>query len=358
MQKIMSENQKSLERKIVFEKITKLSFVMSIFVIYIHASNLNYFGWDNEKNMAWLIERLVGVGFGDCCVPTFFVISGYLFFRNIDLSESFESLKIKISNKWKKRVNSLIVPYLIWNTVGCVFYMFIARLPLISSMMRNAPMEISLANLIRGVLLHEAYFPLWYIATLIICVLLTPLIWFLEKNIYVGVACLSCVAVCGVFHIDFPELETRFLFCFMIGAFLSMHFENFVESKYSLKLKITAFLIFISFVVIRSWGDTGIWSTVILYISPILIWICFPDRQKISGEGFSSQSFFIYVSHVIIVTSVGKILLKILGHSVLAVLVAYLIAPIITLIIIYILYRILSTKMPTIYKILSGNRNR
>lgn len=354
---MISECVKSIERKVIFEKISKLSFVMSIFVIYIHAANLNYFGWDNEKNMAWIVERLIGVGFGDCCVPTFFVISGYLFFRNIDLCESYQSLMNKITDKWKTRINSLVIPYLIWNMVGCIFYMLIARLPLISTMMRNEPMEISLANIGRGVFLHKAYFPLWYIATLIICVLLAPIVWLLLKNIYVGVTSLFCVAICGVLHFDFPELETRFLFCFMFGAFLSLHLKKYVEYAYSIKAKGIAFLIFVFFALIRSWGDVGIWSTVILYISPLLIWISFPDKQKISG-GFSKQSFFIYASHIIIVTSIGKILLKIFGNSIGAVLVAYLLAPIATLIIVYILYKILSTKMPTVYRVLSGNRNR
>lgn len=352
-----SDNLQGTERTVLFEKITNLSFIMSIFVIYIHATNLDYFGWNNEKNLAWLVERLVGVGIGDCCVPTFFMISGYLFFRNIERNESYETLKYKITNKWKKRVRTLIVPYLIWNTLGCVFYMFVSRLPWISSMMRSEPIDVTVENILRGIFLHEAYFPLWYIASLIICVLLTPIIWFLMKNIYVGIICLSCVAVCGILHIDFPELETRFLFIFMIGAFFAIHLKSYVECQYNGKLRFIAIFIFITCALLRSWGGTGLWSTVALYFAPILIWIGFSYYPKGSG-GFCSQSFFIYASHVIIVTSIGKILIKIFGKSVLAALFAYLLAPIITLVIIYILYGILTTKTPQIYKVLSGNRLR
>lgn len=40
----------------------------------------------------------------------FFFVSGFLFFYNFDIS--------KIKNKYKSRVRSLLVPFILWNLIG------------------------------------------------------------------------------------------------------------------------------------------------------------------------------------------------------------------------------------------------
>ena len=49
------------------------------------------------------------------CVPLFFFISGYMYFLGKDFS-----FPIYV-NKTKRRVRSLFVPYIIWNTVGILW---------------------------------------------------------------------------------------------------------------------------------------------------------------------------------------------------------------------------------------------
>lgn len=79
-------------------KITVLSFILSISIVYIHSV------W-NVKNSLLTIVRLCFFNLQNICVPMFFFISGYLFYRNFSMD--------KLNYKYKKRLKTLVVPYLI-----------------------------------------------------------------------------------------------------------------------------------------------------------------------------------------------------------------------------------------------------
>lgn len=116
-------------------KVTIVSFVMAVFVIYIHADNLKYYGITaNDHTVANIIVNLFGEVIGGIAVPFFFMISGYWLFR-FDVTDS--SAVLVLFKKIKKKVKTLVVPYLLWNTFGMLFYMVITRMPLALSMMNN-----------------------------------------------------------------------------------------------------------------------------------------------------------------------------------------------------------------------------
>ena len=56
------------------------------------------------------------------CVPSFFMISGFLFFRNIAPDCRPGVLFSFYKKKLKSRVRSLVLPYIIWNAIAaCIF---------------------------------------------------------------------------------------------------------------------------------------------------------------------------------------------------------------------------------------------
>lgn len=64
------------------KKVTIVSFIMSIFVIYIHANNLSYFGIAaNGKTIPNIFVNLWGGVIGGVAVPFFFMMSAYWLFR-------------------------------------------------------------------------------------------------------------------------------------------------------------------------------------------------------------------------------------------------------------------------------------
>ena len=148
-----------------------------------------------------------------CFVQLFFVLSGYLFFLNNPNQPDVRFFATKL----KKRVFSLLIPYLIANIVfwGCYW---VAG--------KYAP------SLVSGFFGDNFYDPvfvfwkgpinlsLWFIRELIICCLLSPVIWLLVRYTrFVGV--LGLGALCA-FHIGPAPV-----FFFTLGAWPAIrHFRS------------------------------------------------------------------------------------------------------------------------------------
>ncbi len=110
----------------------------------------------------------------ELCVPLFFVLSGYLFFLNRPEKPDVGYF----AGKLKKRVFSLLIPYLIANVIAFACY-WLAR--------RYAPALVSgffgdqLRNPIFVFWTGPVNLSLWFIRELMVCCLLSPLVWLLVR---------------------------------------------------------------------------------------------------------------------------------------------------------------------------------
>ncbi len=339
----------------VFNRITRLSFVLAILVIFIHANNLSYYGLsDSTSDYAWLVERFIGTALGGLAVPTFFMISGYLFFRGTDVHDS--KVFFCIFVKQTRRIGSIVIPYLLWNIFGTLFYMTIPRIPLVGSMMNSVVVDFSFSNLLKGIFLHEYYFPLWYLASLIILIALTPLMAFILRLRSISIMMLVLLAFGAIFNLSLGEINCHSTFYFFIGCVLAVNCKNLAECSYTRVASVISGAFLLVFAMLRAYGNIK-WLVIILtLISPILLWVMFSNFEwKVTW--FQRQSFFIYVSHVIIVTSVNKIILRFSGqgYDEVWIIGSYLLAPVITLGIIYIIARGLHLKKQ-LYGLICGGR--
>lgn len=93
-----------------------LKVIMSVLVITIHFTLPCH---DTTYHSMQLYVRTVICG---VAVPTFFCISGFLFFRKIK-----EWDWIIYGQKIKRRINSLLIPYICWNLLS-LFFITLVRL--------------------------------------------------------------------------------------------------------------------------------------------------------------------------------------------------------------------------------------
>ena len=100
-------------------KIKILSFCSIIFVVWMHAYYLESERWP----IIYFAQKFVAL-FADFAVPLFFIISGFLFFTNFNKVGGTANFFI---SKIKKRMRTLILPYVIWCTL------FIAEIFIIGS---------------------------------------------------------------------------------------------------------------------------------------------------------------------------------------------------------------------------------
>lgn len=108
---------------------------------------------------------------GRITVPLFFIISGYLFFQKFD--GSIDAYKCKL----KKRVSSLVIPYLLWNLLAFLFYWGIGVAEGDDFLLSFWVVDYHSGH-------SPADGPLWFLRTLILLLPLTPVVYGLNKNRY------------------------------------------------------------------------------------------------------------------------------------------------------------------------------
>jgi len=110
-------------------KIRFVSFTSIILILYLHSYNIKM-NFANESikvykgTFSYIIQDFVSDGICRIAVPVFFILSGFLFFINI------EHLTKRIYiQKIRKRIKSLLVPFLIWSGIGILLFALLQLAP-------------------------------------------------------------------------------------------------------------------------------------------------------------------------------------------------------------------------------------
>lgn len=344
----MEQVDEHFSRKIKF-----LSFFMSVFVLYIHANNLKNVGLaDEHGSLDYFLTRLLGGAVGEMAVPFFFMMSGYWFFR-FDVFD--KSASFIIFEKIKKRGRTLVVPYLIWNTVGMLFYMCVTRIPVISNMMNSSfTVPISIQSIYKGIVLHEYYFPFWYLQNLIALVVITPVLLYILKRKRSLELFLLLSAGAVLADLPLKIIRPVALFFFVLGAYLAIYARKSFEMKNRQSVIIIA-AIFLGIRCITYFLGIQFLNSATLLLSPMCLCVMADAISDYKVTWFVEQSFFIYAAHIIPVTVVMKVLSK-LSKGNMGAAIGYLITPLIALLILYVVARILSKFAPRLYTVICGGR--
>lgn len=156
-------------------------------------------GWDTYEVLKIVVSQtLVKVA-----MPTFFVMSGYLFFANVTQWNTWIYLQ-----KIKRRIKTLLIPYLIWNLL----------------------MAVKLHTFNLSIFWEPANMPLWFLRDLMAVSLLTPIIYIGVKKLgwWIFVILLP-IYVTGIWEIQ-PGQNPYAICYFTLGAFLSIRKMNLIDT--------------------------------------------------------------------------------------------------------------------------------
>jgi hypothetical protein len=374
-----------MESQLIYKVFDWLRFPLIVGVVFIHSFGKPF---DYE---ALDIYNLSGI---DCynlfrvsvskvlthvCVPTFYFISGYLFFKGL---ESWNSARYK--EKLKRRVKTLLIPFLIWNTI-CIFlslqsyfrhYGMAGVLEFLSDnnywhlYWDSRQWNLDRTNWLGGVIPASSPYliPLWFLRDLMVVAICTPLLYYIFKKLKIcGIGVLLLCYISGVF-IPVSGFSTMAFLFFGLGAYMKMN--NINPLDFTHRLRYTSFVIALITLVActmlngheTEWGNLiypfYVISGVITLINIAIHLVKTNKLQAMSNPLLSRGSFFVYLSHtILILPTCKKVSSVIFGESaVWQMTIAYIAAPVMTVIICITLYFFIRRFTPSLCGILTGER--
>lgn len=339
-------------------KVTVVSFILAVCVMYIHANKLvnNYV--DMQSALPYVLYKILAGTFGAVGVPFFFLQSGYWMFR----FDIFEGKSGILKRKLKKKIYSIGIPFLLWNTLGLLFFLIVTRLPGISSMINGGQVvPITMRNIFEGIFLHKFYIVFWFMQDLIVLTVISPILIRLIRNRYLIRVTILVLLVLSVLGINSPVCQTTSLLFFTIGGALSVFHRDYWEILNGNHVEAIIYLALFFVCAAIRWFSLPVLSTIALVVSPILFWkscdlltlISVFDHEPL---WFCKQSFFIYAAHDFLVESLSAILSKV-SENMAWVSICFIITPLIVLTFLYVVARLLSQRLPKVYQLLCGGRN-
>ncbi len=314
------------------DKLKVLSLASIMLVLYIHSGFHDFeIGGMTANNM---VQEFLSGMMGRCAVPLFYVISGWLFFRSLPDGVG------SVWTKMKKRVRTLLVPYL----VGCVFCVgfsvMVAVAPGTSKYMNGSIMPLfdeSIGKILCSVFYASdngspVAYQLWFLRDLILLVATAPLWYYALRYLRWGFV----VVAFALTYIDLPHVPTVALFWFTLGGQLTM---VDVEGKKVIRGGQICAPIFLVLSVIQvSLGESQgweEWKIPITLMGVPSIWGCY---NAVVREGFvlnahrwlavaCGYTFFIYLFHVPTLNIVRKVIVAVVGKTSFGYMVSYLASP-------------------------------
>lgn len=298
------------------KSVDSLRFPLAVFVVMEHT--LLHYSTDGTEPITYLIFDTF---IRDNSVPVFFFISGFLFFSNTEV------WNISVwRNKIKRRIHSLFIPYLIWNTYAILFLWIAMKCGMVAYMAAGAKFTPSVTNILSCFWAYDnalagTYLPtifpinvaLWYVRDLFIICLITPLIYPILKKYPIPTLIILLLAWI------FTDLYwSTPLFFFSLGACYSIHKRSLPALRFK-TTTILSSLYFLSGLIVCLYPkiletDYFQYFKIINIITFLFLAIQIAARlsyNKITSF-LSEASIFLFMSHQPICGKINKVLILVL----------------------------------------------
>ena len=335
-----------------------ISFLLSILVFFIHSYFAPEIGGGGAISV---VNHKVSYFFSNAitrfAVPMFFAMSGMTFFRGYDQS--------KYLGKIKARVFTLVIPYLLWNTIWLLWEIFTSH-SFLARFSDGVPYPITLTNILKGIFFYGCNIPFWFIFDLIVFSLAAPIVFLIIKNKYVGIAAVAVLSVASLFGIHLPEglfYYPMAIVFYLMGAVVGYHFFGLACKKSKKPTQIASATFLVAYVLAKTFVpremlvDNYLAQVVVYTLAAFSLWnIADIFAERIKPRKIYGRSFAVYAMHLPIAIVILKILTICLPQSEWLEIPKFVIMIISTLAIINLICIILEKLAPKTYAILMGNR--
>lgn len=289
-------------------KFTFYSFLFTFVIIGFHADFSNSYSQEAIKNtIASFWDYLANTA-----MSFFFMRTAFLLYYKAD--------KKNAMDKIRRRIISLVVPFLLWNLIYFVI-----------DYIRNRKMA-SLTEVILGFSFFPYDGPLWYMFAIILLLIPFPGIiwakgkkWLLPLLIFMGlmfVFVYSDNALEKMFSVSDVSWQKkgiswlnrlcRYMPSYLLGMIGGMYFPERLDIRIGVKRKWACYLVFIvtalSWTLMRSVLPAGV-KQIILLIMPVIVWQMYPAIND-SLLLIVKNTFFLYATHDLFLSIIRGIIQK------------------------------------------------
>ena len=287
-----------------------ISFLLSILILLIHSD----FAQDLVDNsLISVVNYKVSYFFAESitrfAVPMFFMLSGTAFFKGYDSK--------KYLPKIKSRIFTLIIPYLLWNTIWMLWEIFTSY-SFISRFTESPPYPLTLISILKGIFFYNCNPVFWYILDLIIFSLAAPIVYLIIKNKYVGIISVALISVVSLFGIYLPMglfYYPMAIVFYLMGAIIGYHFFDLAAKKSSKPMQISSLVFLAVYILAKNIAPTEIHinnyliQVVVYTLAAFSLWnVVDMFVEQIKPRAIYRRSFAIYAMHLPISIVILKIL--------------------------------------------------
>jgi len=279
-------------------KLYWFSFVMALFMVAFHF-NVGWTGFIVEvrEGERWIVTGLnnyIGL-LGNLSLSYFFLSTAFLFYFN--LTEE------NVWKKIKKRVKTLIVPYVVWNIIAFVWYSFLNRSLFTCT---------GVADFLYQWLISPYDAPLWYIVVIFALTFLAPALLKLKKHPKVLLGILAGIYIfafvycaCGVYKqvpvlTDYLERLVRYMPLYFTGAAIALLQPELITENKADKYSKVCLILYVIGALYVCFGTNAMVKWIFVELQVMIVWPIF------KAELFSKEvkdryknSFIIYASHAL-----------------------------------------------------------
>ncbi len=327
------------------------SFICSVLVVFIHSYNISSYNISTNSVVFWF-EEIISQFIARGAVPFFFISSAFFLYQR----------EKDVLTVYRSRYKSLVLPYLLWNTIYMIFFGVLTKLSLSDAGMDR----ITVTNILKGIFLFDYNYTYWFMFHLILFTLLYPIIKQIICRNKIVCALFFLTLLGGYFFSvingdmkdnDIIESLVYYYLGAIIGYYYKDKTEKIVAVQTKQKILILSILTIMGGVAFVASNIYDVNVTLIRNLIMVLFLFFVSSLQKVKIHSFLlGLSFMIYSMHPIILETIEKIVFIVCPHTAFFATVDYIIAPIVSVVIILCVCALLKKVLPAIYRLLNGNR--
>jgi hypothetical protein len=322
------------------------------------------------------------------CNPAFFIFSGFFFFNSGTLD------KRAYVKKLRTRVNTLLIPYVLWNIIAFMPFMQYPARVLVWKIVRKEGNWDWFAIYFRELLgdrdiwnifwhyyswgtetnvlgwprpgIAPCLFPMWFLQTLIVLTVLSPIIYLICKYLKIyGIIILGLLSYTGIWF-WIPGFVMPSIFYFSLGAYYGIFRKNLIVEmrRHKVFWYVVSFVTLIPAAYYAHHGGISTHN----YFMPLFLFATVVSAINLTSSLIQNNSvkvnktlakatFFIYASHIFVMEQIRGLFDKIFGSSDTMVLtIRYFVVPILTAYACVGIYCMMKRVMPRTLGILAGGR--